>query len=117
MWETLWYLLHGKPAKAFRRFRRRGVPARVEGGANFEVYYRSARSVEAVFKSQFRLKSIRGIGLVVPPSYVEAWARRFPGFLNSAAKADRHLASCPGIRGFADHMLLQFERRGMTHND
>jgi ubiquinone/menaquinone biosynthesis C-methylase UbiE len=112
IWETFWYLLHGKPAKGFRRFRQNGVPAKLQGGSTFEVYYRSASAIETMFKPQFRLKAIRGIGLVVPPSYVEGWAQRFPSLLRLAATADRFLASCPGIRGVADHMLLQFECTG-----
>jgi ubiquinone/menaquinone biosynthesis C-methylase UbiE len=111
-WETVWYLLHAKPGKAFRRFNRRSVPARLEGGDAFNVYYRSVRPLQSVFAPHFRLKSIRGIGVTVPPTYVEAWARRFPGIVRLGAIADRYLGSCPGVRGLADHLLLRFERTG-----
>ncbi len=115
-WETVWYLLHGKPGKAFRRFHRRSVLAKLEGGETFDVYYRSVRSIQSVFAPEFCLKSVRGIGAAVPPSYVEAWARRFPGIVRLAASADRYLGFCPGVRGFADHVLLRFERTSQEEN-
>ena len=109
-WETAWYLLCGKPGKAFRRFRRGGEPAKLEGGETFNVYYHSVRSMRSVFAPAFRLESVHGIGVLVPPSYLEPWARRFPRLTRLAAEADRYLGLCPGVRGFADHILLRFER-------
>jgi SAM-dependent methyltransferase len=109
-WETVWYLLQGKPGKAFRRFHRDGVPAKLEGGDSFDVFYPSVRSIQSAFAPHFQLRSIRGIGIAVPPSYLEPWARRFPNRVRLCAKADRYLSSCPGVRGLADHVLLRFER-------
>ena len=109
-WETAWYLLHGKPRKAFRRFRRGGEPAKLEGGEAFNVYYRSVSSKQVLFAPGFRLKSVRGVGVLVPPSYLEPWARRFPRLTRLAGETDKYLGLCPGIRGFADHILLRFER-------
>jgi SAM-dependent methyltransferase len=110
LWETAWYLLHGKSAKAFRRFHRSGVEARLGDSAVFRVHYPSVRSIRRAFAPGFHLKTIRGIGVVVPPSYLEAWASRFPGILKLGANADLWLGRCPGIRMFADHVLLRFER-------
>jgi len=110
LWETAWYLLHAKFAKAFRRFHRSGVEAQLAEGAVFHVHYPSVRSIRRIFAPGFSLKTIRGIGVAVPPSYLEAWAARFPGMVRLAASADLFLGSCPGIRMFADHVLLRFER-------
>jgi ubiquinone/menaquinone biosynthesis C-methylase UbiE len=110
LWETAWYLLHGEFAKAFRRFHRAGVPARIAGGAVVNVYHPSVRSVRHVLDPEFRLKTIRGIAVAVPPSYVEAWANRLPGLVRLEAAADLVLGRCPGIRVLADHVLLRFER-------
>ena len=115
-WETVWYLLHGNPGKAFRRFHGRSVPAKLEGSEAFDVYYRSVRSIQSVCAPDFCLKSIRGIGVAVPPSYVEPWARRFPAIVRLGASADRYLGFCPGIRGLADHVLLRFERTAQEGN-
>ena len=110
VWETAWYLVHGKFAKAFRRFHRAGVEARVGDGAAFHVHYPSVRSIRRAFALGFSLKAVRGIGVAVPPSYLEAWASRFPGMVKLGANADLFLGRCPGIRVLADHVLLTFER-------
>lgn len=110
LWETAWYLLHGEFAKAFRRFHRAGIPAQIGGGAVVNVYYPSVRSIGHALHPEFRLKNIRGIGVAVPPSYVEAWANRLPGLVRLEAAVDLLLGRCPGIRILADHVLLRFER-------
>ena len=110
LWETAWYLLHGEVAKAFRRFHRAGVAARLGGNEVVNVHYPSVRSIRRIFNPTFRLKAIRGIGVAVPPSYLEAWANRWPGVVRLEAEADLVLGRCPGIRMFADHVLLRFER-------
>lgn len=109
LWETAWYLLHGKLQKAFRRFRRGGVEAKFGDGV-VRVHYLSVRTIRDAFAPEFCLKGIRGIGVAVPPSYLEAWARRFPGAMKMAANADGLLGRCPGIRLLGDHVLLRFER-------
>ncbi len=110
LWETLWYLLHGEFAKAFRRFHRAGVAARLGGNAVVHVHYPSVRSMRQIFHPGFSLKTIQGIGVAVPPSYLEAWANKLPGVVRLEADADLVLGRCPGIRMFADHVLLRFER-------
>lgn len=110
LWETVWYLLHGKFATAVRRFRPDGVAARLSGGSAVHVRYPSVSSIRNLFDPEFSLKSIRGIGVAVPPSYVDAWANRWQRVVRLAAYADRVLGRCPGIRMLADHVLLRFER-------
>ena len=111
LWETVWYLLHGEFAKAFRRFHRAGVAARLGDGAVVQVHYPSLRPIRRMFAPAFSLTGIQGIGVAVPPSYLEAWANKLPGIVKLEADADLVLGHCPGIRMFADHLLLRFERK------
>ncbi len=110
LWETVWYLLHGKVKKSIRRFQRGGVAAKLGDGAIVRVHYPSVRTIRDAFAPEFCLRGIQGIGVAVPPSYLEAWAGRFPGAMKMAANADKLLGRCPGIRLLADHVLLRFER-------
>jgi ubiquinone/menaquinone biosynthesis C-methylase UbiE len=114
LWEITWYLAQGKPGKALRRFRRGGVTARLAEGATIRVHYPSVRLLAGIFAPQFRLVSFKGIGVSVPPSYLEPWANRFPRLLDLAVRADSLLGRCPGIRAFADHILLEFRREEYT---
>lgn len=112
LWEVAWYLAQGKASKATRRFRRGWLTARLAEGATVRVHYPSPRFLARTFAPQFRLVSYKGIGVSVPPSYLEPWANRFPRLLNLSKQADSLLGRCPGIRGFADHILLEFRRQG-----
>ena len=112
LWEMIWYLAHGKPEKAFRRFRRKGVDARLADGAVVHVSYPSMRSMARTFAPEFRLRSVKGIGISVPPSYLEPLALGFPRIFALQKGLDPLLGMCPGIRLLADHILLRFERIG-----
>ena len=110
LWEITSYLAQGKPDKALRRFRRGGVTASLAPGATVHVQYPSVRSLARTFAPAFELRSVRGIGVAVPPSYLEPWANRFPRSFDLSVWADSVLGRCPGIRTFADHILLEFRR-------
>jgi len=109
-WEMAWYTGRGEVKKAFRRLRRGGANARLAGEATIQVYYPRVRSLARVFSPEFRLKSVTGIGVSVPPSYAESWAAQFPRWFDFCVRADSVLGRYPGIRVLADHVLLRFER-------
>lgn len=110
LWEIGWYMVHRNPRKAFRRWRKNGTIACLSDGSTLQIQYPSVRSVAHAFAPEFRLKSWRGIGVTVPPSYVEPLAGRFPIAMRIAKQADLLFGRCLGIRGLADHVLLEFVR-------
>ena len=58
----------------------------------------------------FAWSSWKGVGIAVPPSYLEPWAERFPRLFKFAAKIDPLLGQCPGFRALADHVVVVLER-------
>jgi SAM-dependent methyltransferase len=110
LWEIIWYLFTAKPRKAFRRRQSASITAKLAPGASVQVRYYRVRSLARIFAPSLRLRSWSGIGLTVPPSYVESAAQGFPALLKLAERSDRLLARCPVIRGFSDHILLKLER-------
>ena len=110
-WEIAWYAKRGNFQKAVRRLDKSGAGARIANGTPVQVFYPSVHELARVFKLEFELQSIRAIGLVVPPSYVETWARRHLAFVEFAATMDKALSRFPGLRLLADHILLKFKRR------
>lgn len=108
VWEMLHYLLRADPQKAFRRCR--GIALARMGAHTFLVYYPSLRTVEKSFLPMFHLRSVMGVGVAVPPSYMENWARKNPGLFRLCETIDFALRNCPGFRVLGDHMLLHLER-------
>jgi ubiquinone/menaquinone biosynthesis C-methylase UbiE len=108
LWELGWYLGKGLPAKAVRRLRG-AATARVEG-REFPVQYPTLRQWRARFRPFFDLRRACAVGLFVPPTYVEPWARRHPGAIAALLRLDRRVGAWPLLRGLGDHLLLEFER-------
>jgi cyclopropane fatty-acyl-phospholipid synthase-like methyltransferase len=109
-WEMVWYLIHGQRDKAFRRVHRDGVTAKLADGAFVRVRYPSVKHLARTFAPEFRLKAVKGIGIAVPPSYVELWAQRHPRLLKLCERADSVMGRVPGIQLLADHVLVRLQR-------
>jgi ubiquinone/menaquinone biosynthesis C-methylase UbiE len=104
--EMAWYLAHGNARKAVRRLKPVG------SGDDVRVHYPSPKTMARLFAPGFRFRQWSGIGVVLPPAYLESWARRFPRVLDWLARADGHLGRVPALRAMAGHIILHFERLG-----
>ena len=104
-WEWGWYLLQGKPGKAFRRLRRRGVPWR-----GLTIRYPFIATLRRAFAPHFRLQRVSAIGALIPPSYAQTWAARHPRLLKVLDSWERHIETWPFLPSLADHYLLELER-------
>jgi hypothetical protein len=49
---------------------------------------------------------LRALGLLVPPPYTEAFARRHPHLIRLLQGTEDLVASWPGIRQMGDHFLI-----------
>jgi SAM-dependent methyltransferase len=110
LWEIVWYLGQGNKDKAFRRFRQSGVRAKIADHAFVHVHYPSARFLARTFAPEFRLKSVKGVGIAVPPSYLKLWAQRHPHLLQLCEWTDSLIARWPGVRVLGDHVLVRLQR-------
>lgn len=108
LWESMWYLAQAQPARAVRRWK--GHVTASLGGATVEVHYPTMRDINRLFRPFFTLRSQKGIGVTVPPSYVEGLARKHPRALDKLQAVDHAIASWPVCRSIGDHVLLVLER-------
>jgi hypothetical protein len=106
--ETLWFLLHGKARKAFRRSF--GIATVKVGDCAVKIHYPALRSVRRSFSPCFLLRSCTGIGVAVPPSFLEPISRKYPRVLGLLRRIDKGISHLPLFRAIGDHMLLYFER-------
>jgi ubiquinone/menaquinone biosynthesis C-methylase UbiE len=108
LWEMLWFAFHGNFRKAFRRCSGHAI-AKV-GEFTVDVYYPTVRKLQTSFSASFVLRSCAGVGVTVPPSYVETWIRNHPKLLDTFRTIDKTVSGYPGLRVLGDHVLLHFER-------
>ena len=107
-WEVLWFLAHARPGRAFRRWK--GSADASLGSAKVTVHYPRLKDIQIAFRPWFRLIACKGIGVTVPPSYMEHVAQRYWRLLKKLERVDNAISALPGIRIFGDHMLLVLER-------
>ena len=108
VWEILHYSFQGKFRKAMRRWR--GVSEASLEGRSFSVYYPTIRSLRNAFEPAFELRSVTGVGIAVPPSYLNQFMGRYPRILEALRRFDAMVCKLPVFRVAGDHMLLHLER-------
>jgi len=116
LWEMLWHLIHLKPGLAFRRIARNGAAAGI-GGRSAHVWYPSGRKLCAVMKPEFRLARVMGLGVVLPPTYLQPAVVTRKRLFRLLCRLEGILNSAAVIRRFGDHILYDFERTMLTPRD
>jgi ubiquinone/menaquinone biosynthesis C-methylase UbiE len=106
--EIFYYLALGQWRKALRRCK--GYATVTLDDVQFTVYYPTIRKIRQSFAPDFRLYSCTGIGVTVPPSYLETWARQHPSLFLLFRRLEELLATLPILRSTGDHVLLCFEK-------
>jgi SAM-dependent methyltransferase len=108
LWEIAWHGARANFTKAFRRLRGSALARLNE--ITVPVWYPTIARMRESFSPWFRLRSTRAVGLFVPPSYLESWARKHATVLAFLEAMDRVFSAWPILRGVGDHVLLEFER-------
>jgi ubiquinone/menaquinone biosynthesis C-methylase UbiE len=102
-WEIAYYMAKLRPGEALRRL---GTVEAPTGGKAFSVGYFNLEEVGRAFGPWFTIEGVKGVAKL-PPPYLDHMFRRFPGFLDWAARFDP-----PLLRGLGDHLFLTMKRRG-----
>jgi len=109
-WEILWHLLNGRPRTAFRRLGR-SVTARLGDGPPIRVWYPGPGTLRRELEPFFRRVRLAGVGVLVPPPYLEHLARRRSWLVERLGRFDQRHGHRFPAPWFADHHLSIFERR------
>jgi ubiquinone/menaquinone biosynthesis C-methylase UbiE len=109
-WEIFWSLLHGKFRTVFRRFKKGGM-AHVGGDQYVRVWYPSPRTLQQEFAPHFKRIQTIGVGVLLPPSYLDHLAERYPKLFANVAKMDRWMGRYFPFTWLCDHYLMILERQ------
>jgi SAM-dependent methyltransferase len=109
-WEMMYFVMTMRPALAGRRRAASPVPVDV-GGVSVPTFYHRVSDIDHAVGPQVTLASISGIGVLIPPPYLESRWQRVPAFARRTfATADRLLAPWPPFNRLGDHTLLEFTK-------
>jgi len=106
--ETLWFLFHAKFREAFRRSY--GIATVRQGDRAVKIHYPTSGEIRRAFSPFFIMRSCTGIGVAVPPSYLEPVFRKYPRVVRLLRLIENGICHVPLLRRMGDHMLLHFER-------
>jgi SAM-dependent methyltransferase len=114
LWETVYFTARGDRARAGRR--RAGNVAVPVAGIDVPTYYHRTSEVAASLGDAFTLEAVIGIGVMVPPPYLEPrWQQLPPAVRRVAASIDRVAGSWPLVNQLGDHSLTRWVKRRVSH--
>src|SRR5271156_6765790 len=106
-WEIAWFMAHGEPEKALRRLRRNEFRSTEPGSVC--IQRPSVKEITRFMSPAFRLQRWSGVGIAVPPTYMENRTRHFSPVIKGLAGVDRLIGGLPIFRRMADCVLIEFE--------
>ena len=102
-WEMLTVVKGNK--EAFRRFRKKGSMAHLEG-QYFLTYYFTPSQVLKAFGSNFTKVKLEGLGCFSPPPYAQKFATKLPRTYKFLTGIDDKLSGYYPFNSWADHFII-----------
>ncbi|MBL0018034.1 MAG: methyltransferase domain-containing protein [Bacteroidetes bacterium] len=110
-WETLYFLAKLQPAKAFRRFKRGPVKARLADGVFQDTYYYRPTKFERLLSASLIPERRLAVGAYLPPSYLDPFFAKRPNLLAKMNRWETNAYSKRFPAKYSDHFLVAFRRR------
>jgi SAM-dependent methyltransferase len=105
-WEVAVYLARGQWSRAGIRFRTGLVPVPLDGHRVWTRYYTPGQFEQIFAAAGFSRVSLRTLGLLVPPPYLEAFAGRHPTLVGALQRVEDRIGAWPAVRAWGDHFLI-----------
>lgn len=109
-WELLG-VFKGRIGDAFRRFRKDGVIAHLEG-EYFKTYYHSLSDVKAAFGKPFTFIAAEGLAALTPQPHRGDFPVKHPALYKTLKAIDRVVSPRFPFNRWADHIIVTFQFNG-----
>ncbi|MGH9321080.1 MAG: class I SAM-dependent methyltransferase [Vicinamibacteria bacterium] len=86
------------------------VPVPFYGRTVWTRYYRPSEFERTFAGAGFERLSLRSLGLLLPPPYLEGFAARHPRWIDALAAIEDRVAAYPLLRQWGDHFLIVMRR-------
>jgi len=111
LWESLLFV-KGKFKTAFRRFfSSAGRKAHIEG-KYFRCWYYNPSFIKRLLKKEFDAVSLEGLCTLVPPSYIENFAEKYPKTFDSLREKEEKWKAKWPWRSVGDYYIISFRKKG-----
>ena len=105
-WELALYTAKRQWPRAAVRFEPGLVAVPLDGRRVWTRYVWPSEFEAAFTRAGFSRVSLRALGLIVPPPYLEGFASRHPRLLGALQRADNAVGGWPILRHWGDHFLI-----------
>jgi SAM-dependent methyltransferase len=110
--EVLYFSITRRRDLAMRRQRSGAVPVPV-AGVDVPTFYHRIADVRAALGPELTLQSVEGVGVAIPPPYLEPRWQQLPRAVRGlVSQLDGCIAAWPPFNRVGDHVLLVFVKRG-----
>jgi SAM-dependent methyltransferase len=109
-WEIGVFLGRGDWTRARVRFAPGFVPVPLNRRTVWTRYYSPSLFTQIFEEAGFARVSLRALGLLVPPPYMQAFASRHPSLVAALQRIEDRVAHWPGFRAGGDHFLIVMKR-------
>jgi SAM-dependent methyltransferase len=109
-WEFGLYAARGAWSRATLRFARDLVPVPLDGRTVWTRYYAPREFARTFVSAGFALISLRALGLLAPPPYLEGFAERHPALLRRLQRLDDVVGGWRVVRTWGDHFLIVLQK-------
>ena len=105
-WEIALYLARGDWTRLRARFARHFVAVPLSGSTVWTRYYTPGQFQRAFVAAGFGRVSLRALGLLAPPPYMQSFAERQRALIGRLQHLDERIGTYPGFRAIGDHFLI-----------
>ncbi len=109
-WEMAVYAARRNWPRLGVRFASGPVAVPLETGIVWTQYYSPAVFERAFRAAGFARVALRGLGVLVPPPYMQAFSDRHRGLVDRLQRLEDLTAAWPGVRACGDHFLIALRK-------
>lgn len=109
-WEIFYYIVTLKFGEAFRRFKKQGIMAELNG-EKVLTYYFTPGEFTAAFSRNFTKVELFTLGLKTPPPYLIGIYIRIKPLVKLWMKLDEFFMALPLFNRFGDHFIIVLKKK------
>lgn len=109
-WEIFYYIVTLKFGEAFRRFRKQGIMADLNG-EKVQTYYFTPGEFTAAFSRNFIKVKLFSLGLKTPPPYLLGIYKRLKPLVKLWMKLDEIFMGLPFLNQMGDHFIIVMKKK------
>jgi ubiquinone/menaquinone biosynthesis C-methylase UbiE len=114
-WEIFYYMLKLDFKTAFRRFKKQGIDANLNG-EKIRTFYFTPGGFGKFFSHGFKIKKIYSHGLLTPPPYLVGFYNKLKPLIRLLMKTDELIKGIYPFNRLGDHFIIVLEKPTESKN-